>query len=204
MGYLIAALAAPAAGPLLYRLLHDRPRAARLVDNFVYVAVPLLVAWQVLPSAWERSSVLPVVAVLAGMLIPTWLERASHALQHHTDAVALLVGLSGLLLHALLEGAALVPLEAGEPAVAFALAVTLHRVAEGLVVWWLLQPRYGTAAAVGGVGALLAATTMGYGLGTELLAGVEGAAVELYQALVSGSLVHVVFHQGRHDHTHDR
>ena len=28
-------------------------------------------------------------------------------------------------------------------------------------------------------------------------------AFELYQAFVSGSLVHVVFHQGRHDHTHD-
>jgi hypothetical protein len=27
--------------------------------------------------------------------------------------------------------------------------------------------------------------------------------VELYQAFVSGSLVHVVFHQGRRDHSHD-
>ena len=202
LGYLIAALAAPAAGPLLYRLLHERPQAARILDGFVYVAVPLLVAWQVVPDAWERRSVLPLVAVAAGVLIPTWIERASHALRHRTDAFALVVGLSGLVLHALLEGAALAPLEAARPAVSFALAVTLHRVLEGLVVWWLLRPRYGIGVAVAGVGVLLTATLTGLGVGLELLAGVDGAGVALYQALVAGSLVHVVFHQGRHDHSH--
>jgi zinc transporter ZupT len=200
--YLIIAVAAPAAGPLLYRLLHERPRAARILDGFVFAAVPLLVAWQVVPDAWERRSVLPLLAVGAGMLIPTGIERASHALRHRTDTFALLVGLSGLVLHALLEGAALAALEATAPAISFALAVTLHRVLEGLVVWWLLRPRYGIGAGVAGVGVLLAATVTGVGMGLELLTGVDGAGVALYQALVAGSLVHVVFHQGRHDHSH--
>ncbi len=201
LGYLIAALAAPAAGPLLYRLLHERPGAARVLDRFVYAAVPLLVAWQVVPDAWERRSVLPLLAVGAGVLIPTWIERASHALRHRTDAVALLVGLSGLVLHSLAEGAALAPVDAN-PVVTFAFAVTLHRVLEGLVLWWLLRPRYGIAAATAGIALLLVSTVAGLGLGLELLAGVGGAAVALYQALVAGSLVHVVFHQGRHDHSH--
>jgi hypothetical protein len=61
-GYLVAVLAAPLAGPLLYRLLHDRPDAVRLVDGFVYVAVPVLVALQVLPSAWEHRSALVVTS----------------------------------------------------------------------------------------------------------------------------------------------
>ena len=51
MGYLIAVALTPLVGPLLYRALHDEPRAVEAVDNFVYVAVPILVAWQVLPSA---------------------------------------------------------------------------------------------------------------------------------------------------------
>ena len=62
--YLIAALAAPVLGPVLYRVLHDRPVAVELVDRFVYAAVPLLVAWQVLPHAWDERTPWPVVAVV--------------------------------------------------------------------------------------------------------------------------------------------
>jgi zinc transporter ZupT len=202
MGYVITALAAPAAGPLLYGLIHGRPRAARALDRFVYVLVPILVAWQILPEAWERRTIWPLLAVGIGVALPGWVERASHALAHRTDAAALVVGLSGLVLHSLLEGAALAPLGASPPGPAFTLAVTLHRVAEGLVVWWLLRPRYGTTGAIAGVGLLLGATAAGFALGLELLAGVESTGAGLYQAFVAGSLVHVVFHQGRHDHTH--
>jgi zinc transporter ZupT len=202
MSLLIAALAAPAAGPLLYGALHDRPHAARLLDRGVYFVVPLLVAWQILPDAWERRSAWPLLAVTAGALLPAWIERASHALRHRTDAAALVVALSGLLLHALLEGAALAPLETGQPGLALAIALTVHRLAEGLVLWWLVRPRYGRGPALVGVALLLAFTLAGLTLGLELLAGVESAGAALYQALVAGSLVHVVFHQGRRDHTH--
>ncbi len=202
MAYLIAALAAPLAGPLLYGLLHERPRAARVLDRGVYVLVPFLVAWQVIPEAWERRTVWPLLAVVAGVLIPTWIERASHSLRHRTDGAALLIGLSGVLLHSLLEGAALAPIETAPPGLAFGLAVTLHRIAEGLIIWWLLRPRYGIALASAGVALLLGATGTGVLLGLELLGGAETAGVSIYQALVAGSLVHVVFHQGRHDHTH--
>jgi len=202
MAYLIAALVAPLAGPLLYGVLHDRPRAARVLDRTVYVLVPLLVAWQIVPEAWERRSMWPLAAVTVGVFVPAWIERVSHALSHRTDSVALVVGLSGLLLHSLLEGAALAPLDAGAAGLALALAVTLHRIVEGLVVWWLLRPRYGVGTATAGIALLLAATGGGFTLGLELLGNVETAGVALYQAFVAGSLVHVVFHQGRHDHTH--
>lgn len=202
MIYLIAALAAPIAGPLLYRVLHDHPRAVRFVDGFVYVAVPALLVWQVGHLALERSAQLVLAAATAGVAIPTIAERISHALRRHTDKLALIMGVSGLALHALLEGAALVPGETGV-AFAFGLAVVLHRIPVGLVIWWLVRPRYGPGAAAAGVGAIVAVTLAGYALGTEVLAAVHGAGGDLYQAFVSGSLVHVVFHQGRHDHTHD-
>ena len=201
-GALIAVLAAPLAGPLLYGLLHDRPAAARRVDAFVYIAVPFLVALQVLPSAWEHRSVLVLVALAVGVLVPTLVERASHVLHRHTDSVALVVGLSGFLLHTLLEGAALAPGEAGVP-LPFALAVILHQIPVGLVVWWLLRPRYGTLAASAGVASIVLGTLAGYLLGAEVLGGLHGERAEVFQALVSGTLVHVVFHQGRHDHAHE-
>jgi len=199
--YLIAALAAPIVGPTLYRLLHERPGAVRLVDGFVYVAVPLLVVWQVVPHAWEDRSIAILIAVGVGFLLPTAMERASHALEKYTDNLALVVGLSGLVIHALMEGAGLVP-SADAVATPFALAVILHRIPVSLIIWWLICPRFGWPAAVAGVGSIVVATLVGYGLGIELLGNAPSAGIELYQALVSGSLVHVVFHQGRHDHQH--
>lgn len=200
MGYLIAALVAPVAGPVLYAFLHGHDRAVRIVDGFVYVAVPALVAWQVLPFAWEERSVVAVGVVAAGFLVPAAMERLSHALEHHTDNLALVVGMSGLALHALLEGAALVP--GAVIALPFALAVILHRIPVSLVIWWLIRPRHGMLAASAGVGSIIIATLAGYAVGAEVAADAPGAGVELYQAFVSGSLVHVVFHQGRHDHQH--
>lgn len=200
--YLIAALAAPIAGPLFYRVLHDHPRAVRLVDGSVYVAVPALLAWQVGHLAIERSPLPILAAAGAGIAIPSIAERVSHALHRHTDELALLMGVSGLTLHALLEGAALVPGQAGI-AIPFGLAIVLHRIPVGLVIWWLVRPRYGTTAALLAVGAIVLVTLAGYALGSEVLSGIHGAGADLYQAFVSGSLVHVVFHQGRHDHKHE-
>lgn len=199
--YLIAALAAPIAGPLLYRVLHDHPRAVRVVDGSVYVAVPALLTWQVGHLALEQSTLLVLGAAAAGLAIPSLAERISHVLRRHTDELALIMGVSGLALHALLEGAALAPGEAGVD-LAFGLAIVLHRIPVGLVIWWLVRPRYGPSAGLLAVGAIVLVTVAGYALGTEVLAGIHGAGGDLYQAFVSGSLVHVVFHQGRHDHTH--
>ena len=194
---LAGALAAPVAGALLYGWLHHRPGTARVFDGCMYVAVPALVAWQVLPHAWAEEQWLQAVVLLAaGAATPALVERASRALAPHADNLALAVGLSGLALHALLEGAALAPAGAG-----FAAAVILHRVPVGLAVWWMLRPRHGFRGGTLGIGVLCAATVAGYALGAGLGDG-HGTGVDLYQAFVGGSLLHVVFHQSRRDHRH--
>jgi zinc transporter ZupT len=203
LGFLIAALAATAGGPLLYDLLHDRPSLTRSVDGFVYVVVPILVLWQILPSAWESRSVLPVLALGAGAVLPLWIGRASERLAQGTETAMLVVVLSGLLLHALFEGAGLATLGDGRSGPALGLAVVLHRTVEGLLVWWLLRPGRHMTVAVAGVAAVLLVTTVGFLLGRQLIAGgASGGAVEIYQALVAGSLLHVIFHQSRHAHAH--
>jgi hypothetical protein len=198
---LVAAVTAPALGPALYWMLHPRPRAVRAVDGFVYVAVPALVAWQVLPHAWADRSLAMIVALVLGFMLPGAIERASHALAEQTDNLAIVVGISGIVLHAGLEGTGLVP-TSGASDLPFALAVTVHRIPVGLVLWWLIRPRFGVMAAAAAVGSVMVATLAGYAVGAELLGDGHHAGFEVYQAFVSGSLVHVVFHQGRHDHEH--
>ncbi len=195
----IAALLAPVAGVLLYVWLHGRPNTMRAIDTVVLVALPVLVAVQVLPHAWTERRIAPLIAVLLGGGVLYLVERISRSMARHTDNLAILLGVFSMAVHALLEGGALMPATASAP---FTFAVILHRVAVGLLVWWLLEPRHGVAVAMAGVGAILVATTIGFAAGTEILP--DGhAAIELYQAFVAGSLLHVVFHQGRRDHQHD-
>ena len=201
MSYLLAAAAAPVVGPLLYWGLHRRDGWVRLVDGFVLLAVPVLVALQVLPSAVRERSVVGVVLLALGLLVPTLFERVSRSLQTHTDSAALIVGFSGLALHALLEGASLT--SAGPDDLAFGSAVVLHRIPVGLAVWWLMRPRYGVGVAAAAIFALVAVTVVGYSAGGGLVSAWPGPGSDLYQAFVGGSLLHVVFHQGRHDHAHD-
>ncbi len=203
MLYLIIVLAAPVLGPVLYAMFHGGDRAVQLVDRFVYVSGPALAAWQVTPFAFQRGIPLVLGAVAGGFLVPTIFERASRSLEAHADNLAIVVGLSGLVIHATLEGAAFAPLGM-PPDAAFGLAVALHRVPVGLIIWWLIRPRHGVPAAAAGVGSLLIATLVGLALGSEFIDPAHGSGTELYQAFVSGSLVHVVFHQGRHDHDHSR
>lgn len=200
MGYLIAAAVAPVAGPLLYRALHRHEAAIHQVDAFVYLAVPALVALQVVPHAIRDRSALAFVLLAAGLLVPALFERASRALETHTDKAALAVGLSGLALHALLEGAALPSASAGD--FWFGSAIVLHRIPIGLVLWWLVRPRWGPTAAGITVAGLVGVTVVGYAAAGGLVSSWQGAGPELYQAFVGGSLLHVVFHQGRHDHAH--
>jgi len=201
MTYLVGALLAPVLGALLYRSLHRRDRAIRLVDGFVYFAVPALVAIQVIPHSLEEGSPVILLLVAAGAIVPSLFERASHLLERYTDDVAILVGLSGLLLHEILEGAAFAPLGSTVDPV-FGWAVILHRVPAGLVVWWLVRPRHGIPLAALAVGSLVVATLAGFLVGNELLGPVHGPGIERYQAFVSGTLLHVIFHRGRHDHEH--
>ena len=194
---LAGSLLAPVAGALLYGWLHNRPYGVRLVDGFMYVAVPALVLWQVVPHAWASYGLLAIGAFVLGIGTPALIQRISHRLAPHTDNLALLAGLSGLSLHEFLEGVALVSKELHIGPV-----VILHRIPVGLTVWWLLRPRYGFRGASLGIGAILAATVAGYVAGARFFGDGQGSA-GLYQAFVGGSLLHVVFHQSRRDHSHD-
>ena len=195
---LLLALLAPLAGVLIYVTLHHRARTVRLLDTAVIVALPVLVAVQVLPHAWADRSLVPVLAVAFGAGLIAAVERLSHTLARHTDDVTILFAVLGLSLHALLEGSALT----GAASPAFVLAVVVHRVAVGLLIWWLVVPRHGARAAAVGVAAILAATAAGYVVGAGVVAGVPFVDSRLLEAFVAGTLLHVVLHQGREDHRH--
>lgn len=202
----VAALVAPAAGVLLYGWLHERPRLTRGVDNGVYVVFPVLVAWYVLPDAWRDRDPAPVLALVAGALVVGGVARLFRAGSPRAGDLAVLAATLGAAGHSLLDGAALAAVgEAeGRSAGPLLLAVGLHRVFVGAMAWWLIRPRHGPVLVWAAVCVWCAAATAGYMLAPQVLAAKpQGAGLSLHQAFVAGTLLHVVFHQGRRDHAHD-
>ena len=206
MTYLALALAALLPGPAFYRSLRDRETALRWIDRLVYVTVPVLVLWDIVPAAIAARDPWPALALLVGVFGPVLIEHSRSRFASGTDVTALVLGISGLSLHALLEGAALTAASAAGD-ITFLMAVIFHRLPVGLVLWWLVRPRYGLNAALLGLGALLVLTALGFAAGVGLEAAWEGPALHRYQAFVGGTLLHVVTHgrleQARHGgHSH--
>ena len=207
MLYLIAALAALAAGPLLDPRTGRRRGLAPAIDGLVMAAIPGLIFLEFVPSALATGSWGVILALLVGLLVPVVVERTARRGHSRSHRWALLAGLSGFAVHAALDGAVLATLPAGAPA-PVPLAVVLHRLPVGVAVWWLAVKEMDRRAGVAALAVLTLTTLTGYAFGAgaaglaglEWLGGAEGAlpesgVLDLYLAAVGGSLVHVVVHR---------
>jgi len=193
MTYLAGAILALAVGPAVVALAGRRRTVIPFLDGFVVTAVSGLVFLHFVPAAVEEGDFLLLGALIAGVVAPVLVERTVHDRKGRTDRWALVLGLSGLGIHTVFDGAALPGLQGGGD-LPLGLAISLHRLPVGLVVWWLVRPHFGRVWGTAVLAGLMAATAVGY-LGGEAVAhGVDATFLGLYQAAVGGSLVHVVFH----------
>lgn len=190
-------------GPALYRAARSRPGWMSVLDGFLLVAIGGLVVLDVLPETLEQSGWVALLFVILGFLGPTLVEHYFRRLAHSAHRVAILLALLSLGLHALVDGAALWGGFAGpQPGFrALPLAVVLHRVPVGLTIWWLLKPQSGARVASSVLILIAAATAGGYFFGGSALVETSGYGLGLFQALVAGSLLHVIVHRTElHDH----
>jgi len=185
------------AGPLLVRCFQASPWTARALDAFILVAVSGLVFLHVLPHGLREGGAWAATATVAGLFLPLLAERAQHRTRSLTLSPALVMALGLLTVHGALDGAALAaPHQHADHGDILALAVVLHRLPAGLAIWWVARPRLGTEGAIAVVMVLVAGTTFGYTAGRtgfdELF---SGAGWHILQALLAGSLIHVIVHQ---------
>ncbi|MDE2806450.1 MAG: permease [Gemmatimonadota bacterium] len=166
-----------------------------MLDGLVMAAITGLIFLEFVPSAIGEGDWSVLLALLAGFALPIAAERTTRWTGGRTHRWALLAGLSGVALHAALDGALLATLSPDAP-ISLPLAAILHRLPVGLAVWWLVTREENRRAATGALVLLMAATVVGHalaGAGEWSMAGAGG--VRLFQAVVGGSLVHVAMHQ---------
>ncbi len=198
---LIASLVPLALGPLLVRLLRPAPWAQAGLDSFVLVSIGGLALLHILPECFEVGGWLAVAGAFVGLVVPTWAERT---VQSASGGIwlkpILVVALLALLVHATLDGVALVGGGTDQLyAQALATAVIVHRIPVGVGLWWFVRTRLGLRAAIVTLAVEFAGTMMGFFLGGIATRGATSQALAVFQALVAGSLLHVIV---GHSHAH--
>lgn len=198
--YLVLSLLALGVGPLAYRVA-GRGRSLPFLDGLVVICVAVLVLVEIMPHAVRHAGWVAMAPMLLGLLGPTLAERWRARAEVSAHGFVLWLVAIGLSIHALLDGVALRLPTGDTEVVALPLAVVLHRVPASLVVWRvLLEPmgaRYATAV-LSSIGIL---TVVGYVAAAPLFAVLPETAIAMVEALVGGSLLHIVVH-ARHSHSH--
>ena len=197
LALLLISLVAFAVGPALYGIA-DRARGSlAALDGFVMVAVAGLVLVHIIPHAVVAAGGGALAVALAGFIGPGVIEHRLERAARQTHAAALAVAVAGLAVHEFFDGVGLARAfyDPDTGISVLAVAVILHRLPIAITVWWLLRPPWGRTLAWAVLGALCAATVFGYASGDAVAAIADARWLGLLEALIAGSLLHVVVHR---------
>ena len=148
MELLAASLFALALGPIAVRACEGRPGPWQGLDAFIFVSILGLVGLLLLPHALHDGGAIAALVLVAGFMVPGWLEHRFSSRAGDAHNLALLLGLLGLVLHSLIDGVALAApqVHSMEHGNELAAAVLIHRLPVGLTVWWLLRSLFSRTA----------------------------------------------------------
>jgi hypothetical protein len=202
---LILSVLALFAGPLIYRWLRHGGLAARTFDHVVVVVLIGVVFLVLVPDSFHQLGEWALLLIFAGYLVPGLLEWAVKSAAVTFHRASLLLALLGLMLHALLDGAGLAGSSQARES-SLGVAIVLHRLGVGLIIWMLVQPLYGRSVGVSVLLGVSAATVAGYFLSQRVLPLAGAGSFHIVQALIIGMIVHSLLHRGHgepgHGHPH--
>ena len=176
------------AGPFVYALGRRNATTERLLDGLIVLAIAWIVGVHIVPEAFEALGWSAVIALAAGMAFPFLLRRIFHLAASTAHVALLSLAALALVLHALIDGIALLPASGDK----LAIAVIIHRLPVGMAIWWTFRPAIGNTAAIVAFGLIIVATAAAYFLGNPVIAIAESRLLILFQAFVAGSLVDLV------------
>ena len=191
MSLLLASLAALFVAPAIDRATRAYASLTDALDAYVVVAIGGLALLHVLPESVGTGGLWAALAAAVGFALPMVIEK----LLHRAHGLVLALAFVGLAGHAGLDGAAIA---AGDGHLG--VAVVVHRLPMGLLLWWAAREAWSARAGWLVLGGVAAATAGGYAVAGAAAHAFEGVGMAVFQALVIGSLVHVVVHGGRHEH----
>ncbi|MCF7808768.1 MAG: permease [Candidatus Marinimicrobia bacterium] len=209
MTLLVLAIVALIVGPFIAKLFERQPGVNRFLDGFILVTIGGIAVIHLLPEAVVQIGGAALVMVVLGALLPYFAERAFHNYERATHSGVLILAFSGILTHTMLDGIALSSYSANtDKGIALALAVILHRLPIGLLIWWALKPLTGMRSIIMALTLMSLGTIAGFSVGEIDFSFTQSSGLVYFQSLVTGSLLHVLFHRHMHkknedDHEHE-
>lgn len=193
---LFATLTVLICGPLLYAVARRRPAFTAFLDGFVLVSIAGLVLLEVVPGAYGEGGIWSLAFLLIGAIGPSVVEHTLHRARREAHLATLALAVLGLVLHSIGDGVALAlgPSSEHQHAhEALGIAVVVHSIPVGLVVWWVMAPVFGRGLPALTLLLMCAGTLTGFAFSPELSQVLGTSAFAWFQALVAGSILHVVF-----------
>ena len=192
-------------GPILVPLALRARWATGAIDSFVLVVIGGFVFLHLLPISLEAGGAPAWLAALFGLLAPILAERGLHRGHRNTHRAILLIAGLGLAVHAFIDGMGLrephlhthggVPCSAHDHTNPYlAWAIILHQIPVSIGIWWVLPRTFNKRIALSVLVGHAAFTALGFALGSHALAGASQQGMAVFQALLCGSLLHVVLH----------
>lgn len=210
---LILSLIALFVGILAYPLIRRYTALLSFFDAFVLVSIIGLCFLHLIPHSIAATGLPGLLAVSVGLGLPLMMHRLKgkehsdceeglcehdHKKPRYTKQWLLALAVVGVLAHTLLDGVGLsmFSFDADEANVGalLGLGVLFHRLPVGIFLAMLLMPKYGWRVTVAIASLMGLATVVGFGLGITAQGGLDLWILYIIQALISGTLLHAVFH----------
>lgn len=192
----ILSTAALLLGPIIYAAAGEHRISRRLLDALIVVSIGFIIVAHIIPAALQQGGNLAIIVIVLGIAFPMLLERLFKKATDAAHLVIVALAAFGLLTHALVDGVALLP-QSGEN---LAYAIVLHRLPVGMALWWAVRPTFGTTISIIVFALVILATAAGYLVGETIIEVADMRTIAMFQAFVSGSLIHVVIFGVRHHH----
>lgn len=171
-------------------------KTLRMIDIVVIASILLLVVLHVIPESIEHSGWWAIAAIALGALWPIIYKIASHSNNCQLQRSLLSLASVGVITHTLLDGVAL----ADDGYLGF--AVVLHRLPEGLGIWRIAQSTFSKYWGLVALSIMMVSTGIGFFFGTQWFVFAPESFVGLFEGLMAGVLLHVVFHRSHVQNTH--
>ncbi|BAJ01937.1 ZIP family metal transporter [Shewanella violacea] len=181
--------------PLFYRYLSASHGLLKGLDGFIFITLSGLVILHILPDIIAVGGALSLAVVILGIITPTLSEKLFKNRTGTTHAFAVSLSIFGLMLHNITDGCSVMLAQQADASIMLAVGVILHRIPEGLAIWWMVQPRVGTLWACLALALMLVMTCIGYFAGGEVMLHLDLASTVYIQAFVAGAIMHVLLHE---------
>ena len=192
---LILSLLVLPAGALFYIVFKNKARVLDFIDGFSFISITGLLLFSFVPHLVQKGGAIMIAVVIASVFLPTIIELSFKVFREQAHYFSLVIGIGGLVFHDALDG---IMLNHGLSAHKdLPLAIIIHRLPVGLVVWRLLE-KYGKVVQISVLMAMTLATTAGYYLGEQATGFAQGMTATVLEAIVVGSLLHVIIHRLGH------